>query len=55
MFDYLTEPRVCSIYSVLERWPVNLMETCGGQRGGALAHTISGFHRGGLTGDELVI
>jgi hypothetical protein len=56
MLDYLTEPRVCSIYSLLERWPVNLMEMCGGQRGGGvLAQTISGFHRGRLTGDELVI
>jgi hypothetical protein len=56
MLDYLTEPRVCSIYSVLEWWPVNLMETRGGRRGGgALAQTISGFHRGGVTGDEPVI
>jgi hypothetical protein len=56
MLDYLTESRVCSIYSVLERWLVNLMETRGGWRGGgALAQTISGFLRGGLTGDEPVI
>jgi hypothetical protein len=56
MLDYLTESRVCSIYSVLERWPVNFMETHDGRRGGgALAQTISGFHRGGLTGDEPVI
>ena len=52
MLDYLAEPRVSAIYSVLERWPVNLMETRGGRRGGALAHTISGFHYGRLTGDE---
>jgi hypothetical protein len=30
--DYLTEPWVCAIYSRLERWPVNLRETCGGRR-----------------------
>jgi hypothetical protein len=53
MLDYLTEPRECSIYSVLERWLVNLMGTRGGRReGGALAQTISGFQRGGLTSDE---
>jgi hypothetical protein len=46
---------VCAIYSVLERWPVNLMETRGGWRGeGALAQTISGFHHGGLTGDHRI-
>jgi hypothetical protein len=56
MLDYLTELRVFSIYSVLERWPVNLMETRGGRRGGgALEQMISGFHRGGLTDDKLVI
>jgi hypothetical protein len=54
MRDYLTEPRVCSIYSVFERWLVNWTETRDGQRGGALAHTISGFHRGRLIGDEPV-
>ena len=55
MLDYLTEPRGCSIYSVLERWLVNLMETRGGRRGGgALAQTISGFHRGGLIGDHRI-
>ena len=56
VLDYLTDAMVCSIYSVLERWPVNLMETRGGRRGGgALAQTISGFHRGRLTSDEPVI
>jgi hypothetical protein len=50
---YLAEPRVCSIYSMLEQCPANLAETRGGSRGGgALVHTISGFHRGRLTGDE---
>jgi hypothetical protein len=49
---YLAEPWVRSIYSMLERWLVNLTETRGGRRGGvALVHTISGFHRGRLTGD----
>jgi hypothetical protein len=50
---YLAEPRVRSIYSMLERWPVSLTETRDDRRGGvALVHTISGFHRGRLTGDE---
>jgi hypothetical protein len=48
VLDYPTDPSVCSIYSVLERWHVNL-----GWRGGdrrrkeSQAHEISGFHRGG--------
>jgi hypothetical protein len=51
--DYLTELVVCLIYSVQERWPPILDWRAGGRRGrGALAQTISGFHRGGLTGDE---
>jgi hypothetical protein len=55
VLDYLAEPRVRAIYSVLERWSVNLMETRGGRRGeGALAQMISGFHRGGLTGDHRI-
>jgi hypothetical protein len=55
VLDYLVEPRVCTIYSVLERWPVNWTETCGGRRGGgALAHTISGFHYGRLTSDHRI-
>jgi hypothetical protein len=55
VLDYLAEPRVCAIYSVLERWPVNLMETRGGRRGGgALAQMISGFHHGGLTSDHQI-
>ena len=54
--DDPTQQTMPSIYSVLERWPVNFMETHDGRRGGgALAQTISGFHRGGLTGDEPVI
>jgi hypothetical protein len=37
----------------LERWLVNLKETRGGRRGGrALAQTIGGIYRGGLTGDD---
>jgi hypothetical protein len=50
---YLAEPLLRSIYSMLERWLVNLTETRGGRRGGGvLVHTISGFHRGRLTDDE---
>jgi hypothetical protein len=42
---------VCSIYRALERWPVNLKDTRGGQRGGGvLAHAIGGNYRGKLTG-----
>jgi hypothetical protein len=53
MLEYLTEPRVCSIYKALERWPVNLKETRGGRRKGwALAHAIGGNYRGKLTGDH---
>ena len=32
MLEYLTEPRVCSIYRALERWPVNLSSRGGGRR-----------------------
>jgi hypothetical protein len=53
--SYLAEPRVCSIYSALERWPVNLRWRCGGRREkGALAQAIGGFHRGELTGDHRI-
>jgi hypothetical protein len=53
MLEYLTEPRVCSIYRALERWPVNLNSRGGDQRGGgALAHAIGGHYRGKLTGDH---
>jgi hypothetical protein len=46
---------VRSIYSVLERWPVNLKKTCDGRRGKRLlALAISGVHRGKLTSDERV-
>ena len=34
MLEYLTEPRVCSIYRALERWPVNLRSRGGGRRKG---------------------
>jgi hypothetical protein len=44
MLEYLTEPRVCSIYRDLEWWPVNLNSRGGGRRGGgALAHAIGGI------------
>jgi hypothetical protein len=53
MLEYLTEPRVCSIYWTLERWLMNLKETRGGRRGGrALVQAIGGIYRGGLTGDD---
>jgi hypothetical protein len=53
MLEYLTEPRVCSIYRALERWPVNLNSRGGGRRGGdALAQAIGGIYRGKLTGDH---
>ena len=53
MLEYLTEPRVCSIYWTLEWWPVNLSSRGGGRReGDALAQAISGFHRGELSGDH---
>jgi hypothetical protein len=49
--NYIAEPRVCSIYSALERWPVNLGWRGGGRREwGALAQAIGGFHHGELTG-----
>ena len=54
MLDYLTKPRVCSIYSVFERWIVNFMGTRDGRRGGALTHTIGGHNRGNLTGDHRI-
>jgi hypothetical protein len=40
MLEYLTEPRVCSIYRALERWPVNLNETRGGRRGGEVTGAV---------------
>jgi hypothetical protein len=53
MLEYLTEPRVCSIYRALERWPVNLSTRGGDQgEGGALAQAIGGIYRGKLTGDQ---
>jgi hypothetical protein len=55
VLDYLAEPRVHSIYSVLERWAVNLKKMRGGRRGKRLlALAIRGVHRGRLTGDERV-
>jgi hypothetical protein len=32
MLEYLTEPRVCSIYRALQRWPENLSSRGGGRR-----------------------
>jgi hypothetical protein len=53
--NYIAEPRVCSIYSALERWPANLRWRGGGRREkGALAQAIGGFHRGELTDDDRV-
>jgi hypothetical protein len=53
--NYIAEPRVCSIYRALERWPVNLRSRGGDRReGDALAQAISGFHRGELTGDHRI-
>jgi hypothetical protein len=52
VLDYLAEPRVRSIYSMLERWPVNLKKTRGGRRvRRALSRELGGFHCGELTGD----
>jgi hypothetical protein len=53
MLEYLTELRGCSSYRILDRWLVNLKETCGDWRGGrVLAQAIGGIYRGGLTGDD---
>jgi hypothetical protein len=48
MLEYLAEPRVCSIYRALERWPVNLRSRGGGRREGVfwrkrlVAFTVAG-------------
>jgi hypothetical protein len=53
ILEYLAEPRVCSIYRALERWPVNLSSRGGGLRErGALAQAIGGIYRGKLTSDH---
>jgi hypothetical protein len=53
VLDYLAELRVRSIYSMLERWPVNFKKTHGGRRvRRALSRELGGFHRGELTCDE---
>jgi hypothetical protein len=53
MLEYLIEPRVCSIYRALERWPMNLSSRGGGRRErGVLAQAIGGIYRGKLTGDQ---
>jgi hypothetical protein len=55
MLEYLTKPRVCSIYRALERWPMNLSLCGGGRReGGALAQAICGNYCGKLTGDHRI-
>jgi hypothetical protein len=55
MGDYPTELMACPIYRVCERWPVNWKKTRGGRRGrGALAQALSGFHRGGPSGDHRI-
>jgi hypothetical protein len=55
VLDYPMDPLVCSIYSVLERWPPILDWRDGGRRGrGVLAHTIGGHTRGNLIGDHWI-
>ena len=50
--DYPTDPMVCSIYSVLERWSPILDWRAGGRRRKELlALEISGCNHGNLTGD----
>jgi hypothetical protein len=53
VLDYLMDPKARSIYRLRGRWRVNLEWRGGGQRRRvALMRAISGFHRGGLTGDH---
>jgi hypothetical protein len=53
--DFPTNLTVCSIYNVREWWPVNWMKTHGDQRRKrALAQVLSGFHRGGPSGDHRI-
>jgi hypothetical protein len=40
MLEYLKEPRVCSIYRAVERWPLNSNETRGGRRGGEVTGAV---------------
>jgi hypothetical protein len=55
VLDYPTELMACPIYRVREWWPVDWMKTRGGRRGrGALAQALSGFHRGGPSGDHRI-
>jgi hypothetical protein len=52
VLDDPTDPSLCSIYSVLERWPPILDWRAGGRRGRrVMAHTIGGRNSGNLTGD----
>jgi hypothetical protein len=51
--DDTTELVVASIYSISERWPVNLAKTCGGwSRESSLAQGIRGIYRGSHSGDH---
>jgi hypothetical protein len=53
--DDPTEFTVASIYSARERWPVNLVKTCGGRRNdSSLAQWISVYYRGKLSGDHRI-
>jgi hypothetical protein len=53
VLDYLTDPKAHSIYRLQGWWHVNLEWRGGGRRRRvALVRAISGFHRGGLTGDN---
>jgi hypothetical protein len=55
VLDYLAEPMAHSIYRIPERWPMNLRWRGGSWRKKrALSQEISGFHRGGLTGDHQI-
>ena len=51
--DYPTDPSVCSIYSVLERWCLIWTNCTGGREGNRVTGVvIRGLHRGRPTGDE---
>jgi hypothetical protein len=53
LHNYLAEQAGSTIYSRLERWPVNLRETrVGRRRRRLLARAIGGNYRGKLPGDH---
>jgi hypothetical protein len=55
MRNYPTKLTMRSIYRARERWPVNWTTTRGGRRRkGALAQALSGFYRGGPSGDHRI-